>query len=108
MKVVTLSELLAMPQGTLFHDWVPCMVNSGLNVFVKQVQYDDELPFNDFYYIDLQPGEDDLMGGPAFEPALKRWGLYDESAQFIVYEPHEVGHLRKCLEDLEQTAGVIK
>lgn len=91
MKLITLSDMIACPEGTVFTAYRPHLC-TGL--FKKLGNIDQK----DFWYVNLLPVSDDegliefgTMNG-------ERWAHYDPNEQFVVWEADDVDLLAKVLE----------
>lgn len=99
MKVMTLAEFLNQPPGVLFSFWEPC-VSRGLHVKGETLDgFDGRLI--DFFYQDLLPQSDGGGGPPAFEDVGERWGAFDETQLFAVYEADDIALLSRLLSDVK-------
>ena len=109
MRIVTLSEFVKLPAGTIFQfcgsesesgDTVPEIVDDSLNrkgetVIVDLPEWGEP---NDFFYLPLHPILNFPTGGD--EPVTYelpdscfRWGMYDDAARFVVLDAAEVERL---------------
>lgn len=105
MRYVKLSELVAMPPGTVFSTYEPCIVNE-LNVMIGP---NTVMPDCDFWYVpliafpDFNDPPDPAQGGDKDHPLLvhadaqQRWALYNKDEEFVVYEQADIDRLVKML-----------
>ncbi len=111
MRVVTLQELGDLPSGTIFSMYDPCMV-TGLHRLHSVIRctynsrYYREGEVTDFLYYDLlaspditecykEPGDDPSAGWSLGD--CSRWGLFEMSALFLVYDRDDVAKMVKLL-----------
>lgn len=86
MKVVSLKEFLVLPSGTIYSHFEPCIVE-GFFRKGENVDYEGSI---DFYEMDLLGG---CMNGampPKVDLAYSRWALYEDDAQFAIYETDDL------------------
>lgn len=99
MKIVGLQELGALPEGTIYSDYEPAIVE-GLYRFHSPIRHEAGGKVNDFFYTNLiaivdlqQRHEQPETAGLCLADALTRWGLFEDDAQFLVYEAADLHHL---------------
>ncbi len=92
MKLCTFQEFAALPPGTIFSYWEPC-ISRGLFVKGESWAYGD-LP-GDYWERSLLPGP--TIGNsdaPILEDFETRWGIYKYSQMYAVYEAADLMVLR--------------
>ncbi len=97
-----LKELLQQPKGTLFTKWEPAY-SQGLYVFLEEFG----LSGLDFLYVSLtvdpavpEFNESIDPDAPVFELVQSRWGMYDESETFAIFERSDLDLFRHALANL--------
>lgn len=105
MKVVGFDEFAALPEGTIFSYYKPCicegLYRKGETLYREKIDPTSGLsgPF-DFFECSLVPmcwnGEP-----PIADDINSRWGMYDFDQQFAVFEEKDLAVLRELLGDTE-------
>jgi hypothetical protein len=96
VKIVTLQEFFKLPPGTIYSNYEPAIC-TGLFRKGDTCALDNGECF-DFFYASVCAecySENDLT--PMVDDVETRWALYDEGAQFAVYEPADLAVMRKML-----------
>lgn len=81
-RVVDWAQFAALPAGTLFSYWVPCMA-TGLYVKGDTI-YHDGAP-RDFFELGLIAAVEVGDGSLYVADGESRWGMFDYGQQFVVY-----------------------
>lgn len=97
MKILNWTEFAAMPEGTVFSFWEPCIAE-GLHQKGETWLHDGKP--GDFWYSDLiaspAPDKDGWAtpDGPLeVSDAESRWGMFEYDQLFAVYERADVQHI---------------
>lgn len=94
MKIVSFTELCALPDGTIFSYWEPCIA-SGLFRRGSVIFDADGKPI-DFFEASLTPesynGDD-----PVVELVEGRWGLFEHDMQFVLIESEDISVIAEGL-----------
>jgi len=109
MKLISLAEFIQLPEGTIFQQFWPAYFGS---LSVKGVSFEES---NDFLVASLtveyiqaaQFGDpekkDDVI---QFQSGFSRWGEYDNTAMFLVYEDTDCLKLADWLTHPQKAAKV--
>lgn len=94
MKIVSLDEFLKLAAGTIYSEYVPC-VCSGLHRKGDTVKSDSG-PDCDFFEASVTA---ECWNGdhPEVRNIEGRWGLFDDHAQFAVYEQEDILKMTEML-----------
>ena len=94
MKIVDFTELVSMPTGTIFADFEPCF-HRELRRRGEVIVGQDGKPI-DFYECDVasfSPNGD----GPCVSNCEGRWGLFDYSKKYLVWEKDDIERMVRIL-----------
>lgn len=94
MKIVNFYELCAMPKGTIFAEWTPCVV--GELQRLDDIIYGDDGKPTDYFYCDVaafMPNGD----GPCVSSCGGRWGAFDYDEKYLVWEKEDVERMVRIL-----------
>ena len=94
MKVVDFYELCAMPKGTIFAEWEPA-THQALSRLGNVINGNDGKPI-DFFYCDVTSFAPNGCG-PCVSSIEGRWALYDDSQEFLIWEPEDIERMIRIL-----------
>lgn len=94
MKIVDLQQFFALPAGVIFGYYEPCII-TGLMRKGDTILSREGEPID---FFEATVGAECPNGDPPIcEDIEGRWGVFDQNAQFVIYE----------LADLQVMAGMI-
>ncbi len=91
MRLVNWTEFAAMPSGTIFSFYEPCVFHS----FASKGETIEGCV--DFFFTDMMPSQIFGPGGEVECCTMERWGGHDSSQVFCVYELEDVGDVMRVL-----------
>ena len=102
MKLITFDEFVKLPEGTIFSYYYPVIFvglwKKGETIYFKEDEMNDP---TDYFQISLLPGY--WSNPPKNENEVisvgikERWGEYDYSQKYCVYEKEDIETLKSLL-----------
>lgn len=107
MRIVTLQEMFDLPDGTIFSYYEPEIAQGLFRKGETILDSEDQCPI-DFMEARII-ADPPTIGTPGYgkcelevSPMEGRWALYDDTAQFAIYEPDDIEIMVEMLTGKEE------